>query len=1100
MTDAVLRFLVELEDAGLKKLKVGLGDVVRVGDQTTKATQRQSKQQTDAVERILQKERAAALRTVQNASVRHAAVRRQIADYQAVAKASKRGSDEQVTASMLAARAERRLARETAASAGSQVSSYHRMGYGARGAERDLERLVRGTIIGSGALHRLRGSLAFATTAVIGGAGFGFALRSIYEEATKAEAGEKSLETQLTASGISYARHGKQIDEVVKKQAYYAAVNEHDVQASLIGLIRTTRNLNAAYKLNTIALDLSAGAHIPLATASNVVAKVFLGNIGILRRYQVGLAGVKTPLQALIALSQRYAGQGANTTTGGALERAQEQIHTFERGFGSGALPVIGRELNKLTGALDNSDLEHSAEQLGRKIATDVGGAIDTIVSDVRANWPEIKQGFQDAETVLSDSATAAQGLAAGLREIAHLVPAKGSVLTLLAELYLGKRLLLGKGGSAAAGAEAGGGGGGLLGLVEGLAGGAVGAKLAQGRAGLAGRLTLRNPAVLRLLGIGIAGDYVRRKLHEDAPNPFDFSFKKGPGLNFVLGHGWRSDTERARAAKQATKENGAAVDELAAKYKQMAADSAGSWNAVKGAMNAEGVGLDTQKKKLEEIVKAEQRAAAAAVSALDSGYSRLTGDLDKAFDAKTQQIIDGISNTYDDRLQKQLDSISYKVNVVGKGLRESFTLHGDQKTPAERELDALNRIDERHNFQRDTLDARLSLAEAQATGDPAAIRDAQRRLQDANSAKRRYQLEPRAQLERKQADAAKAAAQKALTDRSNAAKAAAVKEVQARRDLEKRHLDDTLAALLKEAEKGKLAGDQLAKKVLDVLRKHGIDFQAAGGLLGKAFSTQLGEDLDTVKGKADDVGGAFDRIAATKDRIKELTAQIAKLAAQLKDVADKAQAAKKQIGVKAFNAYLASTYTVDGSDPWKKAQKKAAGGFITGPAGIDKVPTWLTAGELVLTAADQRTLAGLLGVRDRKQILDRLRGTIGKNSLAQIMGRRVNPTPIESLVTHTLRRSERTKLGNTGLKNLEQTLAQAQAHPVLSGLITPTATGGHLGGIRRPFGATISRGAFTGNITIEINGAQDPVATARATRRELLKVMGRNGSLGFDD
>jgi hypothetical protein len=878
MTDAVLRFVVELSDQGLGKLKSELKQVSRLGAETASSTTKSGSQATASLNRIAQSEASSAKRSVENAARRHAVVRRQIGDYQAIARASVRGSDEEIAANMLAAKAQRRLARETGLMAAETTVAYGRAGAASRHYERDLSRIGRGVLSASGLVRGLGRSLAFASGAFLGGVGVTFALRSIVQESAKNESVQKRLRAQLAASGISWRKNGGEIDLVVAKQTHLAGVEDEDVKSALTDLIRTTGSVRAGEKLLQSTLDVSAGKHISLTAAAGLEARVFSGNLGILKRYGIVLSkDVKTPLEALIAVQKKFAGQAeaAGNATAGAFGRAKNSIHNFEEGLGAGILPVLRDRLNALTGAIDDQQLKAKAKELGETIAHDVDGAISEVVRDVRQNWPEIKRDFEDTKLVIGETAKVAGTLAHWLHEIADIVPAKGSLIELLVGGALAKRLVLGKGAKTAAAGE-GAGGGGALGLVESLLAG-------LGLGGAAKKAGAARGAPLLRLAVPVLVSY---ELHENKQSVQGFLNRVSvDARNWVhkqLGPlGFLTPAVSPQAspfggppAHAAPRPPAGALGPVETKTAAIAVqtrDVATSWNAVKDALRATGAGLDQQKSKLEQIVASEKRAAQAAASALDEAFGRLVDDVGRAFDAKTQQM---------------LDNVSYRVRVVGQGIHEAFTLRGDELTPAERELAALDKIEQRRNFKRDIFDARKALAEAIQVGDPVKIREAERQLQDAQTEKRRFGLQKRAELERKAADAAKARAEK---------------ELQARRDLEKRQLDDQLAGILKAAEQGKLGGKKAVKEILDVLRSHGLDFKAAGALLGAAFSTQLQQDLGLVSTRANRVADAFERIARTRQRIHELTQEVAQLAAQLSRVQKNGPAelvARRETGV----------------------------------------------------------------------------------------------------------------------------------------------------------------------------------------------------------
>ena len=1105
MTDAVLRFLVELKDEGLTKLEQGLLGVGKALTTMSAQTAKAGAGVETSLTRIAAAEKNAAQRSVANTAARQRALKANAAEYRALAATYQHGSQEQVAALLLAEKAEQRLARENAVATGKIKRNYIEAGAAAGLFERDVNKAIRGAISSSGLLSRGRTALALGSTAFLGGASVGLIARSIYNESTKAESVQDRLQAQLKATGISWAAFGDDIEKVVAKESKFAAIDDEDVKSALTENIRATGSLRASYKLLGLEEDIAAGKHIALSTAAGIVSRVYAGSLGILKRYGIVLGSdVKTPLEALIALQDKFAGQAerAGNSTAGAFEKTQNAFRNFEEGVGRGALPVITAELNKLTGAVDNPSLENAGERVGHAIATNVGGAIDKVVTEVRDHWPEIQQDFHAAEHVLEDSAHAAEDLAGALRDIASIVPGKDSLITLLIEGALLKKGL-NKIGLGAATNKAG--KSGIQAILKkiGIGTAAGGAAEGAGAATATEAGLLSNPITF-LAGLGLFGYLQSRKPGATGGTPLDlpptfngsqFStaplFKNGK-VTPATGFGPPLVQLANDATKATDKATGSAID-MEAQYRRLRATAVGTWKDVADAIRANGGDLDADKKKLQDLLKTEQDTARQRVQLLDDAFSRVTDDVDQAFDAKTQQM---------------LDSLSYRVDVVAKGIRESFTLKGDQLTPAERELNALEAIQQRQQLRQGITDARLALGQAVQLGDPQEIEDAQRQLDQAQLAQRQYGLQQRAKLERAAADKARAKAQQ---------------DLQSRRDLEKRNLDDTLEQLLQEAEKGKLAGGKLATEVLGELRKYGVDFKDAGDLLGSAFATQLNTDLQTSQDRANKVGDAFERIAKTKDGIKQLVAQVKELAKQLKKAQDAAEGTT--IATRIVGGVPKPSLVV------KPTPKHAAGGVVDGYGTGDTELAWLTPGELVLNARQQRGLAAQLGMRGatpdrlfaaiqrfagggtvRRRDLQRLLRQLGIDAVENVrdtlriadlqhehknvpvsLFKDSTPVHIEDLVREPGLRG----LSRDAKLALDARLASAQAHPVIAGLLGgkapytdpmlgPTANGGALPRIGSGELANIGESVI--NLTVELDGD----VIARKTQRVLQRRAGR--------
>ena len=94
---------------------------------------------------------------------------------------------------------------------------------------------------------------------------------------------------------------------------------------SLAKLVSVTKDATEALELQRIAMDLARLRGMDLATASDLIGKVYGGNVGILSRYGIQLEKGTTATEALAEIQRRAAGQAAAyaDTTQGKLVRAQ---------------------------------------------------------------------------------------------------------------------------------------------------------------------------------------------------------------------------------------------------------------------------------------------------------------------------------------------------------------------------------------------------------------------------------------------------------------------------------------------------------------------------------------------------------------------------------------------------------------------------------------------------------------------------------------------------------------------------------------------------------------------------------------------------------
>lgn len=128
--------------------------------------------------------------------------------------------------------------------------------------------------------------------------------------------------------------------------------SDDEQRDSLARLVSTTKDATKALALQRTAMDLARLRNIDLAAASDIVGKVYGGNIGILARYGIQLRKGVTATEALAEVQRRAAGQAedyAETNTGKLLV-SQVKIGEAMEKLGFRILPVAA---DAMTGVAD---------------------------------------------------------------------------------------------------------------------------------------------------------------------------------------------------------------------------------------------------------------------------------------------------------------------------------------------------------------------------------------------------------------------------------------------------------------------------------------------------------------------------------------------------------------------------------------------------------------------------------------------------------------------------------------------------------------------------------------------------------------------------
>ena len=194
-----------------------------------------------------------------------------------------------------------------------------------------------------GGLGSALGGLVTPQTALIAG---GVALAGAFSAAARAAIDEQKGVALLTQAIVANDPASKDqienIEATIKERQKLAFAD--DLQRESLGsLVSVTGDANKALALQRTAMDLARLKGIDLVTASNILGKVYAGNIGILGRYGIQLEKGATATEAIAEIQRRSAGQAEAyaETTAGAFESAQLAMDDVVEDIGAELLPAL---------------------------------------------------------------------------------------------------------------------------------------------------------------------------------------------------------------------------------------------------------------------------------------------------------------------------------------------------------------------------------------------------------------------------------------------------------------------------------------------------------------------------------------------------------------------------------------------------------------------------------------------------------------------------------------------------------------------------------------------------------------------------------------
>ena len=184
-------------------------------------------------------------------------------------------------------------------------------------------------------------AIAAGAAAVVGGAMFAAAKAAGEEDASIAR-----LNAAISANTKITEAQRKQMDAAIETRQGLA-FSDDALRDSLARLIPRTGDVTKAVKLQSTAMDFARLRGIDLSTASDLVGKVFSGNVSVLSRYGFAVDKNTTKTEALAMIQKAAAGQAEayGKTTQGAMESIQISIDNMVEDIGRVVLPILAEVL-----------------------------------------------------------------------------------------------------------------------------------------------------------------------------------------------------------------------------------------------------------------------------------------------------------------------------------------------------------------------------------------------------------------------------------------------------------------------------------------------------------------------------------------------------------------------------------------------------------------------------------------------------------------------------------------------------------------------------------------------------------------------------------
>jgi len=284
---------------------------------------------------------------------------------------------------------------------------------------------------------------AFAAATVAAAAYAGKLLIDGVKSAIADEAAQAKLATTLqNVTGATDAQI-KAIEDQITKTSLLTGLTDDELRPSLDRLVRATKDVGAAQKLQAVAIDVAAGSGKSLEAVTNAMAKAAEGNTAALGKLGVGLTSAQlktmTMEQITASLAKTFEGQASKQadTFQGKMARLSVAFDEAKETVGSYVLdaitPLISSFVDKGIPAIQN---------LASGLSVTLGPAFTAIFRVVRDDLlPIVKSFFNFFANELIPAlgaifGPALKGLGAAFTTIKNAVSANSDELAPLLALF----------------------------------------------------------------------------------------------------------------------------------------------------------------------------------------------------------------------------------------------------------------------------------------------------------------------------------------------------------------------------------------------------------------------------------------------------------------------------------------------------------------------------------------------------------------------------------------------------------------------------------------------------------------------------------------
>ncbi len=213
------------------------------------------------------------------------------------------------------------------------------------------------------------GGIFGGTAQIAGATAFVLAAKKSIDAAKNAQVILGQTSVAVDRAGLSWQRNAGRIEEAATAISKASSFDDEAVLQSFQVFVRGQKNVAKSLELSRLAADVARGRYTDLASATQLVNKAAMGQIGALRRAGIQIDKNATSTQALDALQKAYGGAAEKYTdsAAGGFDRLHVQIQEVEETIGGPLANATGNFASQLADALSvTNNLLQKLGELGK--------------------------------------------------------------------------------------------------------------------------------------------------------------------------------------------------------------------------------------------------------------------------------------------------------------------------------------------------------------------------------------------------------------------------------------------------------------------------------------------------------------------------------------------------------------------------------------------------------------------------------------------------------------------------------------------------------------------------------------------------------------